>query len=249
MVACAPAEEVAKTPTPKASPPAVTTPSPTAEATPTPAADATTEFVRQFKGFEAATFKVKYRADIKMEEEQITGSMTWALKPPKFRMDIDAQMKGQPFTATFIFARDVAYFCGAQEGEKSCLKMPIPQVEGQVEPFRAAVEGPAKEIEKEPGRFRVSKAGGRAIAGARATCWKFIDRREKVEGEVCLSREGVPLFMRFQGPGGQGTLEATEYSTKVSDAEFEPPYPVRELPGLPPGLPTGFPGLPTPPGP
>jgi len=215
-------------------------------ATATPKATAASEAAREFadlaKKANSASYKAKYKIDFKSPAgEQVTGTMGFTLKPPKSR--IDAEMKGisggLSGSVTIISADDAGYMCTA--AQRTCLKLPKSQVESTVPSFSDILQGP-QEILADPGKYSLSKASSKTIAGARATCWKAADSGAKSEGEFCLSGEGVMLSASFKGTDqGQGTLEATEYSTRVSDDDFKPPYQVQELPNVP-GLPPGIPG-------
>ena len=217
-------------------------------ATATPKATAASEAAREFadlaKKAKSASYKAKYKVDFKSPTgEPVTGTMTFILKPPKTRFD--AEMKGiagdLAGSVTMISADDAGYMCVA--AQRTCLKVPKSQIESAAPSFSDILQGP-EEILQDPAKYSLTKAGSKNIAGARATCWKAADPGTKSEGEFCLSGEGVMLSASFKGTDqGQGTLEATEYSTRVSDDDFKPPYQVQELPNVP-GLPPGIPGVP-----
>jgi hypothetical protein len=52
------------------------------------------------------------------------------------------------------------------------------------------------------------------------------------EGEVCFSEEGLLLLLRSETNGDSLTFEATSVSTDVTDADFELPYDILEIPDL-----------------
>jgi hypothetical protein len=74
------------------------------------------------------------------------------------------------------------------------------------------------------------------IAGVDATCYEYsgdIDDEEAGDesGQVCFSDSGILLRLELTGAGG-GKFEAVEAEEGVSDEDFEPPFPVTEIPGL-----------------
>ncbi len=71
----------------------------------------------------------------------------------------------------------------------------------------------------------------RKIAGVDAACFTAkSDLAGQGEGEVCFSDEGLLLYMSSEVDGASTVFEATSVSTDVTDADFEPPYEIIELP-------------------
>ena len=61
-----------------------------------------------------------------------------------------------------------------------------------------------------------------------ATCFSY--SVAGAESETCFSDEGLLLYLHSGSAGSSFTFEAKSASTDVTDADFEPPYPVTELP-------------------
>ncbi len=71
----------------------------------------------------------------------------------------------------------------------------------------------------------------RTIAGVDATCFTVSSALAGLgEGEVCFSDDGLLLYLSSETNGDSSTFEATSVSTDVTDADFEPPYEIFELP-------------------
>ncbi len=71
----------------------------------------------------------------------------------------------------------------------------------------------------------------RTIAGVDATCFTVSSALVGLgEGEICFSDDGLLLFLRSETNGDTSVFEATSVSTDVTDADFEPPYEIFELP-------------------
>ena len=50
------------------------------------------------------------------------------------------------------------------------------------------------------------------------------------ESETCFSDEGLLLYLRSESAGSSFTYEAKSASTDVTDADFEPPYEITQVP-------------------
>ena len=73
------------------------------------------------------------------------------------------------------------------------------------------------------------------IAGLDAQCFTISSGSVAGQGEGeatwCFADDGLLLRATFSGGGQESSLEATEVFRDLSDADFEPPYEVVELPG------------------
>ncbi len=66
----------------------------------------------------------------------------------------------------------------------------------------------------------VAEAPGRSVAGQATRCFRIgVEQQPGGAAEYCLTADGVALFTNSQ----VGTVEATAYSTAVTDADFAPP--------------------------
>jgi hypothetical protein len=71
------------------------------------------------------------------------------------------------------------------------------------------------------------------IAGTNATCYSGLSSGST--DKFCFSDSGVLLVTQTTDSSGTSGLVATAYSTDVSDSDFQPPYPVTTIPGIPTG--------------
>jgi hypothetical protein len=70
------------------------------------------------------------------------------------------------------------------------------------------------------------------IAGTNATCYSGLSSGSN--DKFCFSDSGLLLETQTtDSSGGISGLIATAYSTDVSDSDFQPPYPVTTIPGMP----------------
>jgi hypothetical protein len=172
-----------------------------------------------------------FRGVIKYETTGFDGafsSMTIYKGENASRVDYE----GEDGTGTIITTSDAFYLCG----EGACIKYPTG--DASLDPT-AALTGflSASSISEQysdiPDGIDVEESD-EEIAGVNATCYTYsgdIDETESGDetGAICVSESGLLLRLEFSGAGG-GAFEATEASDDVSDADFEPPFPVTELP-------------------
>jgi hypothetical protein len=147
--------------------------------------------------------------------------MTIYAKPPKSRFDSISTVPGEaePTEGRFISTDGDSISCRKTAGEWFCTKFAAGQ----------AFEAPSYAAdEQEVQKYDVSKIDGRKIAGQNTDCFLMRPKPGQVglpdETELCLNKDGIPLYSQSKGPGTDATLiEATDYSGSVSDADFEPP--------------------------
>jgi hypothetical protein len=181
--------------------------------------------------FGEATFKVTYELTVDGDGGMDDGTMTWYKKGDNLRIDIDSEIEGEQVTAIIIDRPDQSYFCtkipGLAEGG-TCLEAPGASGEGIGE-----IVGEVEGVLGDPDVDMVS-IGSREIAGEDADCFRVTPPGSEGESEYCVSEDGVPLSINTTAAGVETSMEAVEFSSDVSDDDFEPPYPVGEdfLPGL-----------------
>ncbi len=150
-------------------------------------------------------FKVKYRITTVSREGKETLYMVLYRKGNRYRMDVIEE--GQESRVYTVEGKN--YTCSRSEEGWQCF-------EGG---FGAPYMGTFQELpESEEG---VSKLGSRLVAGKRARCYRpKVQPAPGEEIEFCVSKEGLPLYVSQKSPGNAFTMEAVEYSLKVSDSDF-----------------------------
>jgi len=142
--------------------------------------------------------------------------------------------EGSDATGTIISTADAIYLCG----EGICLK--YSSGDSSLDPTGGltallSAQSISDAYGDLPDDVDVSESS-QEIAGVDATCYSYtgeIDESESGDesGEICVSESGLLLRLKFSGSGG-GQFEATEATDDVSDDDFEPPFPVTELPNF-----------------
>jgi hypothetical protein len=144
---------------------------------------------------------------------------------------VDYESEGR--TGTIITTQDALYLCG----EGSCIKYPTG--DASLDPTAGltallSAESVAEIFGDIPEGVEVEESS-EEIADVDATCYTYsgdIDETASGDesGAICVSESGLLLRLKFSGGGGGGQFEATEATDEVSDDDFEPPFPVVELP-------------------
>ncbi|MEZ4503315.1 MAG: hypothetical protein R3C39_11875 [Dehalococcoidia bacterium] len=167
--------------------------------------------------FGDAEYQVTYNTEGTSSEGGISGTMTIFQKQDRQRVDLNTEQDGEAFEVTTINTPDGTIFCLLSE--QTCLSAALPG--GDPSAFATDF---LDEVRDDP-EVDLNPIGQRTIAGATAECFEATD--PDGTGTTCISEEGVPLLVDFQGTDGSTwKMEATEYSTSVSDDDFEPPFEV-----------------------
>ncbi len=190
---------------------------PAASAAASPAA-AGPNLLDLLKSGKQANYKVSYRWSIVSGGQTITSQQTWYYKPPKARFDYAIAQAGTAFSVFVL--ENGTFVCTSAGGTSFCQKS---------SPQTALQQNQAADFDLQlrdhPDQFNSAYQGTRAIAGQQAQCYGLKSLAGSALGEVtsCYSSSGVPLFQQTKVQGSEVTMEATSFSTSVSDADFQLP--------------------------
>jgi hypothetical protein len=209
---------------------------PTAEGT--PADDSISEKLRILSE-RWATKSAKVNYDVSFIQDGSANEFGLVLywRPPDSRVDIVGQ--GEGLDTIFIVAGDNRYLCAAGDNEGQCLSLGDTPLEGLVSssifpPFSEPDALTKSIAERVPGLD--IDTSERTIAGQSASCFSLVSPVVGGEGEAewCFTDDGIVLLLAssLSDAEASGTfrLEATDISSDLSDADFEPPYPLADLP-------------------
>lgn len=176
------------------------------------------------RGIENAEYVVSYNvtADA-VDTDPFEGALTLYQSPDRTRVDFEAETGGETVEGSTIDTPDKSYVCIDADGEQTCLELS----RGTQSPFPIPgdeITETVSDFEDDADQYSVTVADSRVLAGTSAECFD-IDGPDGI-GTMCFSADGVMLLMELDGPEGSYRMEATEYRTGVSDADFEPPYPI-----------------------
>ncbi len=145
------------------------------------------------------------------------------------RFDITGETEGQPIDATFITAGEASFLCFTGdfvetlgfEGEGVCTESAADDPTNPVGSLTDEFEITEEDLED----TEILGREEREIAGQDAICYQTTSP-DSGESTVCISEDGVLLGVE----SADTNFTATEVSDEVSDGDFDPPYPVEELP-------------------
>ncbi len=221
-----------ETPTAEESPAAAETPEEgetPAQETPTgdEDGDGAAELSRLARSTEGITASVTYRFSSTGPGGTVSeGEWTLTQRPPDTRTDytVDGDQ------VTVINAGGAAYVCTGSGEDGQCFSVPQAQA-GQQTALFAPVFSTTESLAEDTGGFGLVNTTERTIAGVDAKCFEVAATALTAfqSAEVCISEDGILLLSRTTTSAGEFLVEATDVSTDVGDADFEPPFPVTEL--------------------
>src|SRR3990172_10583611 len=173
---------------------------------------------------DSVTGKISY--DI-TDSDGTVSSMTFYAKSPNSRFD----SSDGTTTSIIIYTPDTTYICDSET--ESCLATP-----GSGEDTGAlGIFGAFLSPEIITAYVAIADAAGvdvnksdESINGIDATCFSWDDdtSADVGKGKFCFNDAGVMVYQETVDDSGTSKLEATDYSSDVSDSDFEPPYPVTD---------------------
>jgi len=174
--------------------------------------------------FEGATFSALFEVDATSEDEVLAGTWNWTQDPATDRVRFDIEAEGE--TVVMIMSPEGVTFCS----EGACFSMDA--AGGMFPDLGGMLTSEIDSIQDEASTATVTAAPSQTIAGVTAECFAFSDSADGASGTICYSPEGVPLMIDARSAEGDFRLTASSYSTSVTDADFEAPYPVTSFPGM-----------------
>jgi hypothetical protein len=174
------------------------------------------------KDMQSKSYKVTY--DLK--GDGISGTLTWASKPPKQYVAIEGIASLGSFIS--ITGDTDAYFCASGSGtEKTCVKSPATASgSGAGNPFAINLDDLIRQVAGGAGTT-VTDGKGQTIAGRAAKCYDIKSRDSA--GSMCVDeKDSIILLVDGTFGGTKLGITAKSLSTDVSDADFTPPYRVVE---------------------
>jgi len=169
------------------------------------------------KAGKLSTYKVTYKWTIVAGGQTQTSEQTWYYKAPKARFDFSA---GPGSLFSVFTLEDGTYVCTTAGGQSFCQKSPGGS---GLDANPAASFG--LQFQDHPEQFNASFQGTRSIAGQTAQCYGVKSIAAGAFGDVtsCYSSNGVPLLTKMTSQGQEFTMEASNFSTTVADADFKLP--------------------------
>jgi len=174
--------------------------------------------------------KVTYEYSFEGGGQSAQAEWTLVQRPPDdTRYEIATTEGGEESRTIVIQTVANSYLCTLAGGAGTCFESD--QTASYTSGFAPLFDIP-QQLVTDINDIGVTDKSERKIGGVRANCFS-VDTTAFGGGasEVCFSDEGMMLLLKGQAGGTSFTFEATSATTDVSDADFEPPYEVLELPG------------------
>jgi len=168
--------------------------------------------------------KVAYDFSTTTDGTTSTSSMVIYSRPGESRTDLVDTDSGE--TTSFISTEDATYLCTGEQ----CIGYPAGGGVNPV-PFVSQYANPSAIAQLVAGYRGIDiDQSEEEIAGLDATCFSVAQAGTTVSW--CYGDEGLLLRSATESATGSFEMEATEVDLEVSDADFEPPYPVTTIPNI-----------------
>jgi outer membrane lipoprotein-sorting protein len=169
------------------------------------------------KAGKTTAYKATYTWTIAAGGQTVASTQTWYYKAPNARFDYSV---GPGASFSLFSLADGSYICTTAGGSASCQKAASQAAFGQNPAADFALQ-----LQGDPSKFNASFTGSQSIAGQQAQCYSVKSIAAGAFGDVstCYSSTGVPLKTTILASGSTITMEATAFSTTVTDADFALP--------------------------
>jgi outer membrane lipoprotein-sorting protein len=173
------------------------------------------------KAGKTTTYKATYTWTIAAGGQNTSSTQTWYYKSPNSRFDYSV---GPGASFSIYSLADGTYVCTTAAGSGFCQK-----ASGQAAFGQNPAADFALQLQGDPSKFNATFTGSQSIAGQQAQCYKVQSVAAGAFSDVstCYSSSGVPLRTTISASGSTVTMEATQFSATVADADFTLPAPVR----------------------
>jgi hypothetical protein len=210
-----------------------------AAATPTATASAGSDEIKAIAAkLSAATFKGTYTLTTSgTSTDAITGGQMVLYKQAdkRIRFDVSGQQGGQDVQIVVIESGDKSLFCLKDPGGVSGITG-VPSGEGvcvNSSPNDANPTGSLNQIfsDLQNADVTVLEKSSRTVAGIAGDCYRSKDNQTGEISTLCFSSDGAVLYAQNEGDAAS-EIVATQITGAVADTDFDPPYPITDIPGL-----------------
>jgi hypothetical protein len=146
----------------------------------------------------------------------------------RYRVDFVGERAGQPYSGTTIVDQGTSYTCGTGELARliggsdagACVR----DTSGSGNPIEAIFSAFAVDED-----IRLLRREERQLAGRTAQCYTTEQVSSGAAGTLCVDPGGALLSIESADPNGTHIVAAV-VTDSVTDADFMPPYEVRDVP-------------------
>lgn len=156
----------------------------------------------------------------------VNGTLTLASRDRQERIGLTGDLGGDQGSFIAIHSGPANFLCIEGRGDSACLKTKADEAAPLQVPSVFKLEGLLDRLANAGGDVR--EVGGQQIAGYDGRC--FEAGSQSGNGLVCIAEaENLVLLVNGHFQGADFEVRLQEY-TQPTDADFEPPFPVTELP-------------------
>jgi hypothetical protein len=198
-----------------------------AQATGAPATSVPGSSAKAFRDLAASSNASPYRVTYKVSSSAgsaMSGTQTWYVSGPRFRMDLTMSATAQgPTSLSYFVIPEGTFSCVSGAGiTAQCFGVAGAQAFAQ-SPGAAFDE----QLRANPDAYRATFSGTRQIAGQSASCYGVSGTSVGfTQATICYTSTGVPLLYQLDASGLSVTMEATSFSVPI-DADFALPAPAQ----------------------
>lgn len=158
----------------------------------------------------------------------VTSTQTHVWRAPELRIDTTTSASDLSTTVSVFMLTSGEYVCLKLFGAGTCLF----SAAGDIPGYEQQMRRPADDFRAQYAHLDVAPLPDRAIAGITGSCFSFRPKQGEtgIAGRSCYSSDGIPLLWVTNIGTGETTIEATDVSRRVVDADFRPPYPLITAP-------------------
>jgi len=188
--------------------------------------------------FTASTFKGTYNLTASGTSPDALQSGTMVLYKDgdkRVRFEMTAKQDGQDVHVLYIEKDGAKYICfddagvlgaliGVEAGKGACIN----STSNDLNPA-SSIGGTFADLETAD--LTVLEQSKRTVAGKQGECYRTKDNKTGDIETACFSSDGALLYSKTEGDNAS-EMEATEMSGSVSGSDFDPPYEVKDVPGV-----------------
>lgn len=176
----------------------------------------------------ATAYKHRYTFETQgMLSGDASGEVTMYLKYPKMRLDSEIDFEGQAVEGrTYIDTSTGGDYivCTNYTGDWTCMAMPKVQYDTANTAADQEASDSVADAEANPNNYTITYEGTKQVIGTTTQCFKMVPNDEPEKWmKVCYSAYGVAHYMEAYNGEYTTITETIEFSTNVTDADFEPP--------------------------
>ena len=175
------------------------------------------------------TAKVTYAYTTESNGQTTEQEWVMVQRPPDSRFEIHSTDGIQETRTIVIVTPDKSYTCISASGTESCLESTGDGTQALKAAFAPLFYAPQTIVGGTRDIGLVDESA-REIGGLHAKCFAVDAVALGGASEFCFSDGGILLFLKGEVDGSSFTFEAKSASTDVTDADFEPPYDITEVP-------------------